>query len=515
MTTAAVLPRRLSRANGWLWAALALAAALVALNWVGYDGADDRSYALGAEAWLRHFPAVGADHWATRHTVVLPVALSLAIFGRHEFALAVPSVLYFFGFLFVNHHYASRFLGARAGTMLTMLLAVTPAFVVQASYINIDIAEAFFASLSFWLFIAGTEEGRASRLFWSGAAAGLSFLTRETSAVLPLFFAVCFLLDKAPARRNYLYLALGFIAPIGLEMIYFGVTTGDLLHRYRMDAHHDTVSRAQELKHTANTGAALDRQGNLSVSVWADPFLMLFASQKFGLLFWLAIPAAVWAFRTRALAAVESLVVRRAARLMLLWIAFLSLAFPILYLVPRYYIVAAWAGVLLIAYTADVLLPGARRRAVIAAIAALVAVNALSLYVENTNPRFAERALVGWLRQNPGTVVRVDPDMARRSDILLSFAGLDGRAVAGAPQAGDLFVYSPRNLELCKEQGLCKPKLHLYDPKPGWEKIAAVNGSPRAIGSVLRALHVARLIPAQVMQKLETPAPGITIYRVR
>ena len=503
--------QRLSRANGWLFAALALAAVLVALNWVGYDGADDRSYALGAEAWLRHFPAVGADHWATRHTVVLPVALSLALFGRHEFALAIPSVLYFFGFLLVNHHFATRFLGASA--MLVMLLALTPAFVVQASYINIDIAEAFFASLSFWLFVAGSEDKRASMLFWSGAAAGLAFLTRETSAVLLVFFAVCFVFDKAPARKTYLYLALGFVAAVGAELVYFWIMTGDLLYRYRLDAHHDAVSRVRELQHTAKSGGALDRQGNLSISVWADPFLMLFASQKFGLLFWLAIPASIWSFRAHAMPAVELFLVRRASRLMLLWIGFLSLAFPILYLVPRYYIVPAWAGVLLIAYTAHTLLPTAKRRAIIAAIAALVAVNALSLYLENTNPRFAEHALVGWLEQNPGATVRVDPDMARRSDLLMSFAGLDDRVVAGTPQAGDLFVFSPRNIELCKEQEQCKGKV--YQPQAGWTKVAAVKGKPRAIGGLLRALHLASLIPHRIMQKIETPAPGIVIYHVR
>ena len=499
---------RLSRVNGWLAVALALAAVLVALNWVGYDGADDRSYALGAEAWFRHFPAVGADHWATRHTVVLPVALSLALFGRHEFALAVPSLVYFFGFLAVNFHFARRLVNERVAGVLVMGLAATPAFVVQASYINIDIAEAFFASLSFWLFLAGTRGGGAAAMFAAGAAAGLAFLTRETSLVLAVFFAVCFLFDAIPARRQYAWLALGFIAAVGAEMAYFGAMTGDVFYRYHLDAHHDVVSRAGELRHMANSGAALDRQGNLSLSLWADPFLMLFASQKYGLLFWLAIPLAAWTFRRRDPAQLDRLALRRAALLMLLWIAFLSLAFPVLYLVPRYYIVPAWAGVLLSAFAATVFWR-ARPILVCAAAAALLAVNALSLYVENTDPRFAEHALVAWLKRNPHATVRVDPDMARRSDLLLSFAGLEGRAREGVPRAGDLFVFSPRNLALCDEQGPCRPREHLYDPKPGWTKITSLPGRPRAIPAAL-----ARFLPHQILEKLENPAPGITIYRV-
>jgi 4-amino-4-deoxy-L-arabinose transferase-like glycosyltransferase len=468
---------------------------------------------LAAEAWLRHFPVVGTDHWATRHTVVLPVALSLAVFGQREFALALPSVLFFAGFLWLNFHFARRFLGERAAVILVMLLAATPEFIVQATYINNDIVEAFFASLSFWLFMAGTENGRASTILGAGAAAGLSFLTRETSAVLPIFYGACFLLDPRPSRKSYIYLALGFVGVVGAEMIYFGAMTGDFLYRYRMDASHDTVSRVQELRLKAKTGATLDRQGNLSVNVWADPFLMLFASQKFGLLFYLAIPAAIYAFRNRIMPPLERSTIRRVARLALLWILFISLAFKILYLVPRYYAVPAWASVLVIAYAFHQFSLTRHRRAAIAVLVAFLAVNALSFYLENTNPRFAERAMIAWLDAHPGTTVQIDPDMARRSDLLLQFAGVGARVRTGPPQTGQLFVFSPRNQELCKQQGLCKRGAYL--PQPGWQQVDFVRGKPRAIGGVLRALHAARFIPPQILQKIESPAPGIVIYRVR
>ncbi len=505
------VPVRQSRANGWLFAAFALAAVLMAVNWVGYDGADDRSYALAAEAWLRHFPVVGVDHWATRHTVVLPVALSLAVFGQKEFALAVPSVLFFAGLLWLNFHFTRRFLGERAAAILVMLLAATPEFIVQATYINNDIVEAFFASLSFWLFVTASENGRATTMLGAGAATGLSFLTRETSAVLPIFYGACFLLDARPARKNYIYLALGFIGVVGAEMIYFGAMTGDFLYRYRMDASHDTVNRVRALK--AHAGKALDREGNLSVSVWIDPLLMLFASQKFGLLFYLAIPAAIWAFRDKAMPLVQRSTIRRAARLALLWILFISLAFKVLYLVPRYYAVPAWAAVLVIAYAFHQFSLTRHRRAAMAAIVALLAVNALSLYLENTDPRFAERATIAWLKAHPGTTVQVDPDMARRSDLLLQLAGVGPRVRTGLPQAGQLFVFSPRNQQLCKQQGLCKRGA--YFPQPEWQQVDAVKGKPRAIGGILHALHVAHFIPPQILRKIESPEPGIVIYRVR
>jgi 4-amino-4-deoxy-L-arabinose transferase-like glycosyltransferase len=503
------VPVRSSRGIGWLLVAFAVAAVLVSMHFVGYDGADDRSYALGAEAWLDHFPAVGGDHWATRHTVVLPVAASLSLFGHSVAALALPSLAFFFGFLALNFLFARRVLGDRVAAVLVLLLAATPEFVVQATYVNNDIVEVFFASLSFWLFV--TAASRTVLLF-AGIAAGLSFLTRETSAVLVLFFAACAFVDRRPVRRDYVFVALGFALPVLVEMTYFGVMTGDMLYRYRLDAGHDTVSRLSEFHRMTKTGAALDRQGNLSVSVWADPLLMLFVSQKFAALFWLAVPAALWVWRKGTLARRDAQTLRRAARLALLWIGFISLAFPILYLVPRYYAVPAWAADVLMASAFLHFASGRYRILVFAALVLLLVGNAASFYLENTKPRFAENALVDWLAAHPGTHVVVDPDMARRSDLLLRYAGETDRARAGLPQTGVLYVFSPRNLSLCRSTGGCKGA---YEPQTGWQKIDAITGKPRAISGVLRSLGLATALPKQIMDKIESPAPGIVIYRVR
>jgi 4-amino-4-deoxy-L-arabinose transferase-like glycosyltransferase len=507
------VPVRRSRAIGWFFLALAVAALLVASHFVGYDGADDRSYALGAEAWLRHFPAVGADHWATRHMVVLPVAASLALLGPSVFALALPSVLFFAGLIAVNFVFARRHLGDGPAAMLSLLLASTPEFVVQATYINNDIVEAFFASLSFWLFVEGRENGRSSTMIWCGVAAGLAFLTRETSAVLVLFFLTSALIDRHPPRKAYLFVALGFALPVLVEMTYFAAMTGDFLYRYRLDAGHDAVSRVGEFQHMTKTGGALDRQGNLSVGVWADPLLMLFASQKFAALFWLAIPAAIGIWRAQSGVGVRTAVINRVSRLALIWIAFLSLAFPILYLVARYYAVPAWAAVVVLGFAVHQLFKRGHRVAAVAVVALLVAGNALSLYLENTRPRFAEMALTGWLAAHPDARVVLDPDMARRSDLLLRYAGEGRRIRSGIPPAGALYVYSPRNLELCRSTGGCKEAG--YRPRPAWQRIDAVAGSPRTLGGLLRRSGMGHSLPPQILAKIETPEPGIVIYRVR
>ena len=76
---------------------------MLTLAWVGYVGTDDQSYARGALGWLNGFPYVGDNHWKVRHPVVIPLAVSLAIFGYREISLGLPSAFFFLVFLGVNY----------------------------------------------------------------------------------------------------------------------------------------------------------------------------------------------------------------------------------------------------------------------------------------------------------------------------------------------------------------------------------------------------------------------------
>jgi 4-amino-4-deoxy-L-arabinose transferase-like glycosyltransferase len=496
----------------YLLLALVLAIALIALNWVGYDGSDDHSYAVAAENWVNHFPYVGHDHWELRHTIVIPVALSLKLLGPSEFALAFPNVLYFLGFIAVNFCFLRRFINPAFAACVALLLAATPEFVVQATYINIDIAEMFFVSLSFWLFVYSRETPQQPSLFvWAGVAAGFAFLTRETSVALILFYGLCFLFFPAAPRSRYVLMAAGFLAVIGLEIVYLGAMTGDIFYRYRIDVTHDVVDRAREVARVASAGAALDKEGNLSVSVWLDPILMLFVSQKYGLLFYFAIPTAAWAC-LRGTIPQEHSAIKLLAILALSWILFISLSFPILYLVPRYFIVSAWAGVIVMAYACwRAYLAKAYLRSLVI-IAALLVVNGLSLYLENTDPRFAEHALVRYLAAHPGTI-HTDPDTANRADLLLQFAGMSGRVSSEPPQAGDIVAYSPLNLDHCWIAS-CKFDMTLYGNKSGWIELEKIAPKPRRLGAMLRAVKADKVVPPQIIQKIEAPVPGIVIYRV-
>ena len=459
------------------------------------------------------FRSVGTDHWELRHTIVLPVALSLKLFGQNEFALALPNVLFFLGLIAVNHHYVRRYLNADLANLVSLLLACTPAFVVQATYINIDVVELFFVSLSFWLFVAARESAeRPSLLVWSGVVAGLAFMARETTLALILFYGVCFLVRPGIPRSRYFLMILGFLVPIGLEIIYLGAMTGDLFYRYRLDNTHGLVDRVGEVNRVASSGLSLDEAGILSVNVWLDPILALFVSQKYGLLYYIAIPAAFWIWFTKRAEPLKRPAILLAAGLMATWILFISLSFPILYLAPRYHTVSAWAAVLITAYACQIAYRAKVRFLPIAGIVALVAVNGLSFYLENTTPRFAEYALVHYVKEHPGEVL-TDPNTARRASVLLDFAGLTQRVQTRPATHGDVVVYSPLNVEFCS-YSRCNFDAKLYQQKSSWIEIDRIEPRPRRIGALLRMLGLDKYIPAQIMMKIEVPVPGIVIYRL-
>jgi hypothetical protein len=122
---------------------------MLGIGWVGYVGSDDHSYARGAFGWLNHFPYVGQDHWTLRHTVVIPVAVSLAVFGIREISLGLPSALLFLLMLAVNFHCLERFSGTRFSVFSSIYMATTPLFVIQATFPQDVIAQLFAVSLSF------------------------------------------------------------------------------------------------------------------------------------------------------------------------------------------------------------------------------------------------------------------------------------------------------------------------------------------------------------------------------
>src|SRR3954447_25993384 len=76
--------------------------------YVGFQAGDDKSYLTGALGWLQSFPYVGENHWTLRHTITIPTALSIKLFGLNEFAVSLSNALYFTTFVVLNAWMAHR-----------------------------------------------------------------------------------------------------------------------------------------------------------------------------------------------------------------------------------------------------------------------------------------------------------------------------------------------------------------------------------------------------------------------
>jgi 4-amino-4-deoxy-L-arabinose transferase-like glycosyltransferase len=492
----------------------ALVAAIVSWRWVGYQGGDDHYYAEAALAWLNDFPALGTSHWSLRYPLVLPIALSVLVFGKSTFAIGLVSLAYYLGILAVDYYFVRRWFGWKTAFIAGLIAALLPAMPVQATYADCDMAEIFFVMSSFWFFLLGCRgRHKTTSLLASGALAGMAFLTRETTVALLLFYAVLFLFRPGMARVRYVIMALGFIAVVGAEMTYFAAMTGNPLYRQAISAHHDQVDRERQIEATQKSGNIIDGEGVLSVNKYLDPLLILLVSQKFGLLFYLAIPAAISACFGRWLGGWQRAVAGYAGLLALVWFLFFSLGTGILYLVPRYFMMAALAASIPLAVATSHML---RRRPLPTVLlgAAFLASSLGLLYLENTHPLYAEELLADYVGKSSQTVY-TDPKTYGRATFLLDIRGLGDRVAYSPPPPGAVVAIRPGMVEACRLSLHCpKPEaMAPFEVKPDWTLLEHQDGSIRALGKLLRLMGADRLIPTQIMQKIDGSTIGIAIYR--
>jgi 4-amino-4-deoxy-L-arabinose transferase-like glycosyltransferase len=493
----------------------ALAIALMAWRYVGFQSSDDANYVGAALNWLHHFPYVGDSHWTLRHPIALPLAASIALFGVKELAVSLPAALYFLATLAVLIFFASRFIGLWPAVAGAVLMTTLPGFVILATYMNADLVELFYMTVAFWAFVAAVERpDRRWPLLLSGASAALGFLTRETSAAFVLFVGLMFLFRPLMPRRNYFVIALGFLAVIGVEWAYLTAMTGNPLYRIHIDEQHDTINRAAELARARERGSIIDAEGNVSVSVWIDPVLNLLVTQKYGLLYWVGIPAMVLLWRSRPSPPVRA----RALLLMLgfaiVWFAFVALN-PKLYLVPRYLVVTASLFAMAAGWWLVEEWRGGRRARVGLIVAAMLAVSTLGLLVENINPRFAERQLADFAAAHPGQVVYTDSDTALHAHYFFSFRGMDMSRVSYAMPGPDALVFYNEEARVrCARTFRCQRDLTVYRPKPDWEELGRVDIPHGPVARLVMDLALERFLPSEVARKITQPVTPIVLYRV-
>jgi len=500
MFSARTSSARPERAAAGFALVLILATAYTWWGWIGYIGADDVFwYYGGARGWLDHFPFVGG-HGTIRHTLNIPMALSVVLLGPGIPALVLPGIIYGVALLGVIYIWCFRNAGQIAALATGVALVSMPMVAVQMSIANIDIVECAFVIPAILILAHAVQHGpRFWPLLASGGLLALGFLSRETSAFAVAGVVVMFLLGFGIPRKWYFVVGAGFLAVWAIDVLYLAIMTGDPLFRMNIARNHDPgLNRAANL------------EGNLLVHPVLDPLLVLLVNQEFALLFWLGIPATASAVFSNVLPAGQRLACKVPALFALVWFLGVSLLDKSLVLNPRYFMLSALLVAAITAWVGVALWRQGRKKTVTLAAALWLAGNALGIIVENRDFSYGEFALRDAALAHANQVIRTDQHTWRRAMYLLSFEAIDQRATAGAPEKGQLFFVNRLRLGEypAKHVSQC-----LANEKQ-WILLASGQPAPRFPFGIMASMGANKWMPGAIWEKLAVRHPGYALYRV-
>lgn len=473
------------------------------LGWIGYTDSDDQFYAAAASGWIAHFPYVGTNHWGLRHAIVLPIAVSFALAGATEAMLVLPIAICFLALAGLTFFAVDRFVDAKTAFVASTLFTLTPLFSLSASIVRTDLVELFFVSLSFWAFYQAIRRNGSPRsLILAGASAGVAWITRETSIALVLLYAVLFLAGTGIPRVRYLWIAGGFLGIVMADTLYLWYSTGDLLYRYHVTfqavAADNPVVKAQE------------RQAELiAAPKFFRPFLVVFLTHEFGLLNFLAVPAAAWLSFSRAISPRLRDLARLLSALAVIWFTIISYAFgDLLWNQPRYQSVPAYCAVVLLALWITQIGSVRGPKLSLAAMVLLMITNVLLTDADNKDLLFGERSLVS-VSLETREPIYTDSATRGSADFLLRAAGSVERVFAGPPIAGSLFFYNPTPRRPSKGND---PRVQ---PADSWRLIVRFTEKRKVTATLLRGSGLADHLPLIVQRKIDPPQREVMLYRLQ
>ncbi len=494
-------------------AVLFLLCSLLWLVPMGYIASDDGQYLVGARKFISYFESSGNDeaaprpsshHQELRLSLILPTAASIALFGESEFALVLPTTAYLFALVVLTYLAVADFLDRRTALISSALLATLPIFVTKGTIAGVDVPLVCFVVLSLWLYCRATRAPSPSLLlFGAGIAAGFGWLSHETIVALLVLYGVLFLLGLYLPRRAYFFIALGFGSLFAAEAAWHLFTSGDPLHRL-VAISRPMIARLPQI--APIHGYPCELASNRTIC----STLNLFLRADFGVLFYLAIPAGWIAWRSNSVSAEQ----RRFLRLL---VAFAILWFVIVVHVvqlrprPRYFMVAALAAIVLIAFWIGAT---TRRRLARAALATLFATHSVCLYLMERNPMFGERALVDFVASAEEPVY-TDPRLADRAGPFLRWkgVGLGDRVHARPPPPGSLFFFYEVTVASGEVAGGARFDTFQFR-RPNGSTVVWHRSRNSLLGDLERSPAFEASVPNFVMEKIQRRSVGATVYRL-
>jgi len=192
---------------------------------------------------------------------------------------------------------------------------------------------------------------------------------------------------------------------------------------------------------------------------------------------------------------------------------FVALNAGILYVVPRYFMVTAALAAVPVAVLGAHLTQA--RPWLAGVLGTGFAASCLGLlYLENTQPMFAEQRAVAFIASQSGTVY-MDSETVWRMRALLIEPGLVDRLNSDTPPPGALVAGEAGVVEACLRAPNCPDRAATlaYRPGPGWTEVARYDPPRRRLGAWLRGAGLAALMPADIFRKIEQPGSALVVYR--
>lgn len=437
----------------WL---LCLLAALLLVNPIGYlgGGGDDWHYLQAARCWAAEGFCRPHDHWAARWPLIAPMAASLAAIGDYRAAVGLVPLAYAIAAVLLFAHIVERWFGATAGLVAGATLLLTPIFSSMLLQPNADMVELAFLLGAMAAWLGAIDTGRRRFAILTGMAFALAVQTRETSLVYLCVAAMAFLRSPPGQQRLMLWAVPGFVVPIGLEALVYWLASGDLLGRFHLALQHARIP-STELSPLVDTSRSplLNpafisgwRPANGIDLHWSiNGIVNLITHDQIGLTLGAALLLAGAAIRTGLPAETRHILARLSvgaagAALLLIYVLCVDPK-------PRMFMPLACAASV-VAATVGLGAWRAGRRALPAAVAALLPITSMLVFAALPNFVQAEAAAEQWLKDLGPSVTTnetthrhlalvpgfndapIDDD-GRRYRMVLSWSGCDAAEAAG------------------------------------------------------------------------------------
>jgi len=200
----------------------------------GIGSSDPLFYTEYADQVLKNKPNF-SENIGLRIGLIYPVAILYNIFGINEFSSNIFPLLISLASIILIYKFGRLLFNERVGLLSAFLLSFFPLDVVHSTRLMADLPAGFFVALSIYFFLKSEKINKRvnSNIYclFSGVALGISYLIKEISLLIILFFLIYVLYNKK-IKSRYFLVALGFLLIFSVELIYFFNLTGDPFIRF-------------------------------------------------------------------------------------------------------------------------------------------------------------------------------------------------------------------------------------------------------------------------------------------